>query len=191
MLVTHFVFSLNCLIAFSPFRTYKGDGHLHIRQLNLEDAASLAAFYNNLSAASKRTFRPIDVTTTAEVCASIAACNRTAPPTKYDLVAVHEGSIIGWSFLWDLNKGDPEKEPVFGLAIADAYHGQGLGTALMTRVMAWAEARGLASVILTVVTDNLVAQHLYEKQGFVRYGEPFMGEDGLRYYRMRKDFEQA
>lgn len=167
------------------------DNDIIVRQLTVGDTAALADFYNELSTASKRTFRPIDVTTTTGVCAEIVACNVMTPPTKYDLVAVRDGTIIGWSFLWDLNNDDPAKEPVFGLAVADAYHGQGLGTALMAQVMTWAEAQGLESVILTVVTDNVVAQHLYEKQGFTRYDEPFTGEDGLRYNRMRRRFDQA
>jgi RimJ/RimL family protein N-acetyltransferase len=167
------------------------DNEIIVRRLAATDAAALADFYNGLSAASKRTFRPIEVTTTVEVCAEIAACNAATPPTKYDLVAVRDGAIIGWCFLWGLNHDDPAKEPIFGLAVADAYHGQGLGTALTARVMAWAQAHDLTGVILTVVTDNAVAQQLYEKQGFVRYGEPFTGEDGLHYDRMRRRFDQT
>ncbi|MBN1250379.1 MAG: GNAT family N-acetyltransferase, partial [Anaerolineae bacterium] len=69
--------------------------------------------------------------------------------------------------------------------VADAYHGRGIGTALMRRMIAWADAAGISQVILTVVQDNAVAEHLYEQQGFVRYGE-FISEDGLPYYRMRR-----
>jgi ribosomal protein S18 acetylase RimI-like enzyme len=56
----------------------------------------------------------------------------------------------------------------------------------MTQVMAWADAQKLDSVILTVVVDNAIAQHLYKKQGFTYYDEPFTAEDGLQYYRMRR-----
>ena len=73
-----------------------------------------------------------------------------------------------------------------GLAVADAQHGQGVGTCLITRVMAWARDAGLPRVLLTVVQDNAVAWRLYENQGFVRYGD-FVGDDGLPYYRMRAE----
>jgi len=74
-----------------------------------------------------------------------------------------------------------------GLAVADAFRGQGVGTALITRVLDVARERGLTRVCLTVVTDNEVAKRLYKKHGFVKYGE-FVGEDGLPYFRMRVEF---
>ncbi len=176
------------------------DDSIILRRLQPDDAEALCAFYNGLSPTSKRTFRPIDETTTTAVCAAIAAENGPPTPTKLDLVAILGGgedaegaagdTIVGWSFLWALDATDPEQGPVFGLAVSDAYHGRGLGTRLMSQVMAWARAQGLPQVVLTVVTDNAVAQHLYEKQGFVRYGT-FTGEDGLPYYRMRAHLEGA
>jgi ribosomal protein S18 acetylase RimI-like enzyme len=153
-----------------------------LERLQLSGTPALASFYNGLSAASKRTFRPLGETTTHEVCARLAAENTGAAPTQYDLVAVRDGAVIGWSFIWKLD----EPEPVFGLAVADACHGTGLGTRLMTAVIDWAREQSLPRVELIVVTDNVVAQHLYAKQGFVRYDE-FVGEDGLPYYRMRLD----
>ncbi|MGC9349977.1 MAG: GNAT family N-acetyltransferase, partial [Anaerolineae bacterium] len=153
-----------------------------LRRLRAEDVPALVAFYNGLSDASKRTFRPIEEHTTPEVCAGIVVENLERPPVKFDVVALLGDKVIGWSFIWDL----ASEEPVFGLAVADPYHGRGLGTALMTRVLAWARSRPLPTVFLTVVQDNHVAKRLYEKQGFVKYGE-FVGEDGLPYDRMRID----
>ncbi len=167
-----------------------------IRRLAPGDAEALVAFYNGLSEASKRTFRPLDVMTSVETCAGIVRANTTAVPTKYDLVAIDGALIVGWSFLWDLvpapidaqphggREAPAEFAPTFGLAVADAYQGQGLGSALISRVMAWARGGAIPIVILTVVQDNVVARRLYERAGFVRTGE-FVGEDGLPYYRMR------
>ena len=168
-----------------------------IRQLQSEDAEALAAFYNGLSTASKRTFRPLGETTTRDICIGVAAGNAGGNadgnsagdggkhPTKYDLIALADNRIIGWGFLWALAAEGPDDGPVFGLAVADAYHGMGLGTRLTGAVIAWSDAQHLPQVILTVVQDNVIAQHIYERQGFVRYGE-FVGEDGLDYYRMRR-----
>jgi len=157
-----------------------------IRRLLPADAEALAAFYNGLSTASKRTFRPLGETTTRDICAGVAAGNAIGRhPTKYDLITLADGRIIGWGFLWELDAGSPDDGPVFGLAVADAYHSMGLGTQLTRAVIAWADGQNLPQIILTVVQDNTVAQHVYEQQGFVRYGE-FVGEDGLDYYRMRR-----
>ena len=159
-----------------------------LRRLAPGDAEALAAFYNGLGEASKRTFRPLDVATTVETCARIVSANDGACPMKYDLVVICGTEIVGWGFLWDLGVsidcGGGEERPTFGLAVADTYQGRGLGTALISRVMAWARGQAIPIVYLTVVQDNAVAWRLYERAGFVRYGE-FTGEDGLPYYRMR------
>lgn len=155
-----------------------------VRRLERDDGEALTAFYNGLSAASKRTFRPLGVTTTVETCNDIIQDNLAAPPTKFDLVATDGISIVGWAFVWGLNESDPDSEPLFGLGVADSHQHMGIGTRLITAVMAHARAARLPRVVLTVVQDNTIAWHLYEKQGFVRYGE-FVGDDGLPYYRMR------
>jgi ribosomal protein S18 acetylase RimI-like enzyme len=164
-----------------------------IRRLLPADAEALTAFYNGLGTASKRTFRPLDETTTRAICAGVAAGNAgglvagdgSKHATKYDLIALTGDRIIGWSFLWELDAKSPDEGPVFGLAVADAYHGIGLGTRLTGAVITWADGENLPQVILTVVQDNVIAQHIYERQGFVRYGE-FVGKDGLDYHKMRR-----
>ena len=154
-----------------------------IRRLRPADAEGLARFYNGLSEASRRTFRPLGWQTSVEACAAVVEGNRAE--SKYDLVAVPRvgsgagSEIVGWSFVWHLGSG----EPSFGLGIADAQQGQGLGAALMDRVLADMWATGLGQVYLTVVQDNHVAYGMYERRGFVRYGES-VGDDGLAYYRM-------
>lgn len=160
-----------------------------VRRLQEGDARALAEFYNGLSERSRTTFRPLGWGATVEACERIVQGNLAgrshgdAPDdqrgTKYDLVAVHEGYIVGWSFIWDLDSDEPN----FGLGIADMYQGRGLGATLMDQVMAAARQLGLGQVLLTVVQGNHVAWGLYERRGFVRYGE-FVGADGLDYYRM-------
>lgn len=153
--------------------------HIAIRRLAPGDAPALAAFYNALSASSKRTFDPLGATTAAPPCEAIVNDNQPDAGTKYDLVAVDGPRIVGWSFVWDLLGA----EPVFGLAVADEYHGRGLGGALMDAVLAAMRERGLESIYLTVVRDNVKARGLYERRGFVTYGA-FTREDGLPFYRM-------
>lgn len=158
---------------------------IEIRQLRPGDTGALASFYNGLSAASKRTFRPLGEQTTVDACSAIVADNRPGVDTKFDLVALDGGPIVGWSFVWGLDSG----EPTFGLAVADACHGRGLGAALMDRVLQAVCGRGLPKVFLTVVQDNEIAWKMYQKRGFVRYGE-FVGQDGLPYFRMAAELSK-
>lgn len=152
----------------------------NIRTIAAEDAEALAAFYNGLSEASKRTFHPLGDTTTPEACEAIIADNAEAK--KLDLVVVLGGRIIGWSFLWSLQA----EAPTFGLGVADECHGQGLGSRLMDAVLEQAGSRNIPRIALTVVQDNDRARAMYERRGFVRT-EGFTGEDGLPYYYMIRE----
>jgi len=150
-----------------------------MRRLKPGDEKALMEFYNSLSDNSKRTFRPIDYKTTLEVCKDIIEDNTLEIERKFDLLAVHEDLIVGWGFLWNLESC----EPTFGLGVADDFQGQGLGGKLIDSIIETARERGIKKVFLTVVQYNEVAWKLYEKRGFVKYGE-FVGGDGLDYFRM-------
>lgn len=58
-----------------------------------------------------------------------------------------------------------------GLAVHDAYHGQGVGSALLRALIDCADnALGLRRIELTVFAANLAAISLYRKAGFVEEG---------------------
>ncbi|MFC6274903.1 GNAT family N-acetyltransferase [Levilactobacillus tangyuanensis] len=60
-----------------------------------------------------------------------------------------------------------------GVAVAQAYWHQGIGTALVDEALYWAEtASTLDAVGLTVQTRNVAAVKLYEKLGFERTNMP-------------------
>ncbi|NLF40738.1 GNAT family N-acetyltransferase [bacterium] len=151
---------------------------LTIRQVGHGDAASLMAFYNGLSDASRRTFRPLGEFATLEKCAAVCTDNEAG--AKYDLVAVDSDEIIGWCFVWK----DKDGANMFGLAVADAWQSRRIGSRLAMQLLADADARGMGEIILTVVKDNVHAVGLYERFGFEKYGEFLHEDDGLEYYRM-------
>lgn len=151
-----------------------------IRPLRDGDAPALLAFYNGLSRASIRTFRPLREYTTLAVCEALVRDNAPDRGTRYDLVACRAGAIIGWVFLGGLDKA----EPSLGLGVADADHGQGWGRALLDRLLAWARLRAITRVYLIAVKDNARAVRLYQSRGFVSYGEFFDERDQLPYLRM-------
>ena len=153
-----------------------------IRQIRPDDAAALADFYNGLSAASIRTFRPIGTKATLEACTQIIEHNSPEIANRFDLVACDGPKIVGWGFLCDLHTD----KPTLGLGVADECQGQRLGRALMDAVLAYAVQQGIPEVGLTVVCDNEKAQQMYERRGFVKT-DRFIGDDGLSYYRMAAD----
>ena len=153
-----------------------------IRQLSTGAVDALAAFYNGLSLRSKRTFRPLGESATVEVCREVVHAQiggSAGDADKIDLVAFSGDEIVGWSFVWSVMG----REPTFGLCVADAHQGRGLGGRLMDRVLGLASEHGATRVHLSVVQDNCVALGMYERRGFVRCGT-FTGGDGLPYHRM-------
>ncbi len=152
------------------------------RRAQAGDATGLCNFWDALSAASKRTFAPFGQSPRLDQYEDVVRGNDPVSGDKHDLVAVAGDRIIGWGFVWALTAD----EPVFGLGVADAYHGQGVGAGLMDAVLAVPRVSNLPRLYLTVVTDNQRAWGLYARRGFVRYGA-FIGEDGLHFYRMARD----
>lgn len=150
-----------------------------VRRIREGDALSLMTFYNQQGEASKRTFHPLGDETTLEICEAIVRDNLCHPDNKLDLVAFVAAKMVGWSFIHQLQG----EHPFFGLSVDDRCQGQGLGSTLMDAVMDAARRRGLERITLTVVQDNLKAQGLYTRRGFVREDD-FIAEDGLPYYRM-------
>jgi ribosomal protein S18 acetylase RimI-like enzyme len=152
-----------------------------IREIAPGDAEPLLRLYNHLRGAdSKRTFRAFGgESCTVEPCQATIADNLTTPRRKFDVVACDGADLAGWGFVWKLTEG----EPLFGLLVADAWQGRGLGRKLATAALAGADALALAAVHLTVVTDNHRAIRLYESLGFVDTGG-FRHDDGLDYRRM-------
>ena len=110
-----------------------------IRRIRSGDENALIGFYNGLSESSKRTFRPIGFTTTLNVCKDIIQDNSPEIDKKFDLMAPHGDRIVGWSFLWNIQSG----EPIFGLGVADDFQGKGLGSKLIDSVMKEAREHGL------------------------------------------------
>jgi GNAT superfamily N-acetyltransferase len=150
-------------------------------RLARSDAPALLAFYNGLGPGSIRLFRPLGLRTSLDVCQQIVSENALLPAPRFDLVLREADGIVAWAFI----KGLTTDRPDLGLAVMDRLQGQGLGTALMTRLLGCARERGLATVDLMVVQDNQRAIHLYEKYGFATYGEAFDANDQLPYFLMR------
>lgn len=55
---------------------------------------------------------------------------------------------------------------IYGFAVAPRYQGQGIGRAMLTRILAQLESDGYARITLEVLTDNARAIALYNSTGF-------------------------
>lgn len=88
------------------------------------------------------------------------------PRSRYYLVAEDNGVIAGYAGLLAAgSQGD-----VLTLAVAGHRWGQGTGSALLEALLAEAARRGCTEVFLEVRADNVRAQLLYRRYGFVQIG---------------------
>lgn len=109
-----------------------------------------------------------------------------------DAFVAEEGAeVVGYgAVLAPAGSGDAD---VLTIAVGEAHRGEGLGAALLQRMLRTASDRGASRVFLEVRADNPVAQHLYETRGFravgvrPRYYQP----DGVDAVVMRLDLGGA
>jgi [ribosomal protein S18]-alanine N-acetyltransferase len=88
------------------------------------------------------------------------------PASRYYLVAEADGDMAGYAgMLAAGGQGD-----VLTIAVATARWGQGIGSALLERLLTEARGRGCTEVFLEVRADNARAQRLYRWRGFAEVG---------------------
>jgi ribosomal-protein-alanine N-acetyltransferase len=86
--------------------------------------------------------------------------------TRHYLVAVEERSLVGYAGLCDY----PDEAFVQTIAVAPSHQRGGLGSVLLGALLAEAARRRQRRVLLEVRADNVPAQRLYARHGFVRAG---------------------
>lgn len=91
---------------------------------------------------------------------------RGAEATRRYVVAVHDGRLVGYAGL--AAAGD--LADVQTIAVATDHWGTGLGSRLLTELLRAATAFECGEVLLEVRVDNVRAQKLYERFGFVPMG---------------------
>jgi ribosomal protein S18 acetylase RimI-like enzyme len=107
-----------------------------------------------------------------------------ASPTEVVFGASEGGTLSGVAGLsFETREKTRHKATLFGMYVARAYRGQGLGQQLVTAALNYARARpGMRIVQLTVTDGNLSAQALYSQNGFVAFGiEPYAVAVGTQY----------
>jgi RimJ/RimL family protein N-acetyltransferase len=84
------------------------------------------------------------------------------------LVAVERGEVIGLAGLVDCHPEDPHVESIW---VAPAHRNRGVFRSLLDGVIEIARSAGIRELCLWVLEDNLCAQRVYERLGFVWTGE--------------------
>ena len=81
-------------------------------------------------------------------------------------------TLVGTSDI-KISYGAEKHVGIFGIIIKKEYRNQGIGTALMTKIITEAHnyIDGLEIITLGVFADNDCALHLYKKLGFKQYGK--------------------
>ncbi len=91
---------------------------------------------------------------------------RQQPASRHYLIAEDEAGVAGYAGLLAAAR----QADVLTLAVAAGRWGRGIGSALLTALLAEAGRRGCAEVFLEVRHDNDRAQRLYLRYGFAQVG---------------------
>jgi RimJ/RimL family protein N-acetyltransferase len=98
------------------------------------------------------------------------ALEKTRNGDGFALVAEVNGKVIG---MCDVRNKTPQQEQRHignvGICIRDGYRSMGIGSALLSELINRAKTK-YKILILTLFSSNQIAKNLYEKFGFVEYG---------------------
>jgi [ribosomal protein S18]-alanine N-acetyltransferase len=103
-----------------------------------------------------------------------------------------DGTLVGYAGLAVVGAPGDAEASVHTIAVSPAWQGRGVGTALLDRLLAHADALG-ATTFLEVRTDNVVAMALYTGRGFELIGlrRRYYQPSGADAYTMRRLSRQA
>lgn len=85
-------------------------------------------------------------------------------------VAVDGEVVVGWCDIIPDTSLVRAHVGRLGMGVLSGHRGRGLGQRLLTHTLARARERGLERIELSVLHDNVAAQALYERVGFVTEG---------------------
>lgn len=96
---------------------------------------------------------------------------KAASANEIEILAVVDGKLAGSAGISAVGSAFKlQRRAEFGVSVARAFWGRGIGRALTEACIACARMAGYAQLELDVVADNRTALALYEKIGFREYG---------------------
>lgn len=148
------------------------DGRKYIlRSVEPEDAPLMLKYMKIMLGETPFLLRsPEEFNYTAEDEARVLA-GRKDDPRSLMLVAEMEGEIIAAADVCSHGaKSRLRHRGEFGISVRKDFWRQGIGSAMMDRLVAFAREAGYEQLELTVESKNIRAINLYLKNGFVVYG---------------------
>lgn len=143
-----------------------------IRYIETKDARPLCDYINQLSQEKTYvTFQGHRVTLAEERKTVAGQIKALRAKKGFMLLLTINGKIAGVCNAQDTGRGR-EHVATFGLSLAASARGQGLGEKLLRTLLAEIAKKmpQIKTVTLTVMAPNKVAQALYKKLGFKKYG---------------------
>ncbi|GBC99550.1 Mycothiol acetyltransferase [bacterium HR17] len=164
--------------------TLKNGERVLVRRFRRSDGKALLQFFTEgLSPESQRLYslQPLDAQLVNWVVSEADA------PDILRLVALQGEAIVGYAY-WR-QQIFKRAMPLLSIAVADAYQGLGLGTALMTLLIEGARLKGMEGLELHVFKHNHRAIALYRKLGFKVVGDTDEGRQWvmvMQFYHKRR-----
>ncbi len=152
------------------FQTKNGETVV-IREARGSDAERLLEYVNAISVESEYlTFGQGEFVMTVEQEKQFLEQTAKQPNAIY-FVAEIDSKIIGAASFAGGSRPRLKHVGEFGVSVSKAYWGNGIGTALVQRILDWSkETSIIRKVDLLVRADNISAIHVYKKLGFVIEG---------------------
>lgn len=151
--------------------TLRDGRKITIRSVEPEDAAGMLQYMKIMLGETPFLLRtPEEFNYTVEEEARILA-GRKNDPRSLMLVAEAEGEIIASADVCPHGtKSRVQHRAELGISVRKDYWRQGIGSALMERLIPFAQQSGFEQIELTVESKNQRALQLYHKNGFIIYG---------------------
>ena len=151
--------------------TLRDGRHCTLRSVEPEDAPRMLQYMKTMLGETPFLLRtPEEFDYTVEEEAKVLS-GRRDDPRSLMLVAEMDGKIIASADVCSRgNKSRVHHRTELGISILKDYWRQGIGSALMERLIAFAQKAGYEQIELTVESKNRRAIALYMKYGFTVFG---------------------
>jgi len=89
-------------------------------------------------------------------------------PDSYCIICLLGNEIIGFAMMWILEK--VQEAEIGNIAVKPVCRGFGAGDAMVTAILEASREKGIIDIFLEVRKNNMPAQKLYKKHGFIAVG---------------------
>ena len=150
----------------------KGGGFCVLRSPEPWDAAQRIAFLKTVNAETPFMARGADDSPADEMLVADMLDEQLEDSLVLEIAAFFGGEMIACGGISPVSRAYPRKlhRASFGICVRKAFWGQGIGSAILQALMDSAVRMGYSQIELTVVSDNLRAIGMYERNGFVKTG---------------------